>query len=613
MKIKLDSNGFIKNNNIIHKILNVPKYTILFGSLLSAVIVGNQISQEKVDLPDAKMISELIGKYKADDYFISSSHTGNYAENYNLEPDTFLNIKNELNSLLFNITKSLNSDTKYTRFEIPKDYGTIKVYVDKDFSDEKVEAVKNVYDEWNEFFAERNSAYKFEVVKGIPLSSFLDPYNIKIVKKSSDFRSCVTNLPIGKNGEVTQIGFNVIHMADISIESFTPILRHETGHTHGLGDSYVYTEEENYFDGLMGGQQEYDMNTMKLIDALFSINDSKLSIIEKENLIFDFVKKYGEYKSLITIADDFENKNADMIENISETIGPINFKFENGKEYTYIIKGSNPFDLFRTNNADKTLVVSIKNGRISIYQQNFSIDQDSSCLSKIDTDLIKTGKKMIVNNELLIIESFIVGQVNGDLIFISPSNYAVRVVEAELVEKSFDEVVEDMEREKSNFNYLDSIRGDGLTYYQARVVDAIKNNFTLDYFVSQIRYKPITHSKLGSKLEFNFDLEGEYNVELGDSTETLVFGEGYERYNESYNFITDEKEKYKSENGEVVKSYVIMFSNNKFIAKCGEYYFEVGFKYSEDKIEFTNINIMTKTSTYEHTQTIISESECSVD
>ena len=56
-----------------------------------------------------------------------------------------------------------------------------------------------------------------------------------------------------------------------------------------------------------------------------------------------------------------------------------------------------------------------------------------------------------------------------------------------------------------------------------------------------------------------------------------------------------------------------MFSNNKFIAKCGEYYFEVGFKYSEDKIEFTNINIMTKTSTYEHTQTIISESECSVD
>ena len=47
---------------------------------------------------------------------------------------------------------------------------------------------------------------------------------------------------------------------------------------------------------------------MKLIDALFSINDSKLSIIEKENLIFDFVKKYGEYKSLITIADDFENK-----------------------------------------------------------------------------------------------------------------------------------------------------------------------------------------------------------------------------------------------------------------------------------------------------------------
>ena len=100
-----------------------------------------------------------------------------------------------------------------------------------------------------------------------------------------------------------------------------------------------------------------------------------------------------------------------------------------------------------------------------------------------------------------------------------------------------------MEKEKSNFNYLDSIRGDGLTYYQARVVDAIKNNFTLDYFVSQIRYKPITHSKLGSKLEFNFDLEGEYNVELGDSTETLVFGEGYERYNESYNFITDEKRK----------------------------------------------------------------------
>ena len=29
-------------------------------------------------------------------------------------------------------------------------------------------------------------------------------------------------------------------------------------------ETLMFTEEENYFDGLMGGQQEYDMNTYEI-------------------------------------------------------------------------------------------------------------------------------------------------------------------------------------------------------------------------------------------------------------------------------------------------------------------------------------------------------------
>lgn len=609
--MKLDSNGFLKNKSIIQKILNVPKYTLLFGSLLSAVVVGAQISKEKTDLPDANVITESINQYDAENYYISSSHTGKYAQNYNLESNTFLNMKNNLNSYLFMVLKNINTDTKYTRFEIPKNYGTIKVYVDKDFSDEKLEATKTVFNEWNEFFASRNSAYKFEVVKGIPLSSYLDPYCIKVIKKSQDYRSCVTNLPIGKNGEISQVGFNVVHMADTSVDKFTATFRHETGHVLGLGDAYLYTDIENHFDGLMGSHNEFDMNTMKLVDALFSVKDSNLSIVEKENLIFDFVKQYGEYKSLITLADDFENKHADMIELISENTGIINFDFKQDKEYTYIIKGSNPFDLFQTKNADKTLVLSVKNGKINIYQQNFSTDQTTSCLSKIDTDLIKTGKKMIVYDNHLIIENYIVGQMDNDLIFINPQDYSIYIIKAELQDKSFDELVENMENQKEESDYLDSIRNDGLTYYQSRVIDAIKNNFTLDYFVSLIRYKPITHSMLGSKLEFSFDLNGEYSTELGDSSDVLVLGNCYEKYEKTYNLVTKKTTEYKSESGNIIKSDVVLLGENKFLTKCGEYYFEVTYKFDGTNISFEKIDVLTKTNT--NVQTYTSSGECSVD
>lgn len=123
MKIKLDKNGIVKTPNTIKKILNVPKYMLLFGTMLYGTYVAHETGKPTIDLPTSDQITESIEALGAQDYYVSMGHKGNlYQGSWNFNNSTTVEkIKNKLDLIEAKILDILHSDTKYTRVELPAD------------------------------------------------------------------------------------------------------------------------------------------------------------------------------------------------------------------------------------------------------------------------------------------------------------------------------------------------------------------------------------------------------------------------------------------------------------------------------------------------------------
>lgn len=563
MKIKLDKNGIVKTPNTIKKIMNVPKYMLLFGTMLYGTYVAHETGKPTIDLPTSDQITESIETLGAQDYYVSLGHKGNlYQGAWDREnPTNAEKIRNKLDLIEAKILDILHSDTKYTRVELPADRDTLTIYVDKDFSDEQIEQMQIVVDEMNAFLQSR-VGYKIELHRGIPLLKYLDPYRIIVHKMDEDFRSRAGGVTIRKDDNINKMAFCHMLLADSdNMSYFQNVFRHECMHAvFGIGDAYTYEGViTDYVEGLMGAyMQTYDLNTAKLLDALYNTMNSDTTAEERLDALTDFM--HGTYSY---------QQNIDKYESI---LNDETYDFDLANKDITLQVDKDPFNLLPTLKVNDyyTTYVEIKDGKMRALAKSQSLDTTNAYLLSSDTrQTVDMSSRVYTKDGHIFLDKKMLGinKSNGRLVQLNMETKSLQEYNTTVLDTYFDDILnaENIARDEE----MEYIAQHGETRFQHDISETIKAQVDYDFIKSHLS---TAVTGLGTEIEYSYDYRAVYRQLNAD------------------NLISLNDDVHVCENG------VVLISSNKTLLKCGDLYILLRFTAELDgTLKVTSMGVYERT------------------
>ncbi len=509
MKIRLDKNGIVKSPSTIKKIMNVPKYMLLFGTMLYGTYVAHEVNQPTIDLPTSDQIAESIEALGASDYYVSLGHKCDmYQGAWDRDnPTNADKIRNKLDLIEAKILDILHSDTKYTRVELPADRDTLTIYVDKDFSDEKYEQMQIVVDEMNAFLQSR-AGYKLELHRGVPLLKYLDPYRIIVHKMDADFRSRAGGVTVRKEDNINKMAFCHMLLADSdNVSYFQDVFRHECMHAvFGLGDAYTYEDViTDYVEGMMGSyMQTYDLNTVKLLDALYNTMSSDTTTEERLDALSDFMHSTYAYQKDINKYEDIindENYDFDLVD----------------QDVIFCIDG-NPFGLVPwKSNAIYTSYIEIKDGKVQALSRSQTLNSDTPYILSSDTrQNVDMTSRTYVKDGHIFVSGYLLGfnKPTGKFVTFDMTSKTLTEYNTTILDTAFDDIVRQEEDARTEVEAYRLEHGE--TMYQSQIADNIKSQLTYDFIAKNLYYKGEINPN--ATVEYDFDYHAVYrNIYSADT------------------------------------------------------------------------------------------------
>lgn len=419
-----------------------------------------------------------------------------------------------------------------------------------------------VVDEMNAFLQSR-AGYKIELHRGIPLLKYLDPYRIVVRKMDEDFRSRAGGVTVGKDDNINKMAFCHILLAnDDNLSYFQSTFRHECMHAvFGIGDAYTYEGViTDYVEGLMGAyMQTYDLNTAKLLDALYNTMNSDTTAEERLDALADFIHSTHAYQ-----------QNIDKYESILQDE---NYDFDlSDKDVIFKIKG-NPFVLLPAPDTNEyhTTYIEIKDGKVRALTTMQSLGLDEYTLSSDTRQTVDMSNRTHIKDGHIFIENKLLGynKTNNKFIMFDMTSQQVIEYETLPIDITFDEAMQLEQATRDQTERYKQEHGD--TEYQHIVAESIKNQINIDFLS---KYIPSLRERAQDvQVEFAFDYRAVYQSTSSKDTISL------------------------DDNVHVCENDVLIIGTRQTLVKCGDQYILAWFYATPDgKVTVNSLGVYEKTN-----------------